>query len=155
MKVLNSILSLMLIITLTNCSKDDNTDDGVGSGKITATIDGVKIDFNNIEGARALNKIAFSGQNGDKSISFLLDDDVDTGTYNYNDEDKAFVITYTESNGDSGLISMSGSLTITKHSGNHITGTFDVEFSNFGYDGSKKAKGSFDITYADAGSLAN
>ena len=151
MKVLNLLLSVMLIATLTNCSEDnENVDDNVGSGKISATIDGVKVDFENVQGAKAIGKIAISGTKDGKEISILFDDNINEGSFGYDDE--VFVMTYTSNNGDSGLITTGGSVNITKHdeSGNHIIGTFDVEFGNYGYEGSVKAKGSFDIKYAEA-----
>ncbi len=54
----------------------------------------------------------------------MINDDVNVGTYN--SSDKVFVMTYTENNGDTGLISMEGTLEVTKHdeSGKHITGIF-------------------------------
>ncbi len=149
--LLKGILISLVIFGLTSCDGDDDlTDNGVGSGKITATINGEKIEFEEVQGVSSIGKIAISGTKGEKVISIMINDDISVGTYNTTDH--VFTMTYTENNGDTGLISMEGTLEVTKHdeNGEHVTGTFNIIFGNYGYDGSTSAQGSFDINYVSA-----
>ncbi len=154
MKKLNVILFALLMVFFTSCG-DDDTDsiddvDGVGSGTITASVDGTQVEFENITGAKA-GVIAIGGEKGDMIFSMLLAGDIKEGTYSGDDLP---AMTYTPDNGETGLLAMSGSLTITKHdeASNVIEGTFDVGFSNWGYEGDDiMVNGSFKVEYVDAG----
>ncbi len=152
MKKLNVILFAVLMVLFTSCGEKDKDDvDNVGSGSITAKIDGTQIEFENVTGAKALGILTLGGDKGDVRISMLFDGDIQEGTYS---DDDLPAMTYTPDNGATGLLAMSGSLTITKHNetSNVVEGSFDVEFSNFGYTGGPVvAKGSFKVEYIDAG----
>jgi len=156
MKKINVILFAALMVLFTSCGEKEKDDvENVGSGSITAKIGSTQVEFEHVKGAKALGILTIGGDKGAMRISMLLNADIQEGTYSGDDLP---AMTFTADNGSTGLISMSGALTITKHntSTNKIEGTFDVEFSNFGYTGSPvTAKGSFKVEYVDVTDFKN
>ncbi|GEM_PF-6965290 len=155
MKIMKKLSTAFLAVSLmvfVSCENDKNNDvNNVGSGSITAKIDGTQIEFGNVSGAKALGLLTLKGDKGDVRIVMLFKDDIKEGTYSGDDLPN---MTYTPDKGVTGLLAMSGSVTITKHNetSNVVEGTFDVVFSNYGYEGGDVvAKGSFKVEYADAG----
>ncbi len=149
------MLAALLIAALASCNKDDddNGDDNNGgggsAGTITATIDGEDVDFKSVDANKALGLIAFDGSEGVYSLSFLLPDDIATGTYDLNSSNLSYSAICEK--GDDGYMASSGSITITKHneSTNKLEGTFD--FTGSGAAGEiTVSNGSFSLEYKEA-----
>ena len=150
MKFYAIVLSVFLMVLSTACDKNNEQNDNiVGSGEITVTIGGKKSVFKEVNGTGLGDKIIIGAALSDLDIEMILDADIVKGTYN---KDK-YAITCGNGQGEAVFTTLtnvtSQSLTITDHdkAHNHVTGTFQLVYTDHETEASVKVEGSFDVKY--------
>jgi hypothetical protein len=147
----------LIAIVMMGCSKSDDDDgdngntDPPGSGSLQMDVDGSTWKANTIVGASAIGFLTISGKDsGSKQeISFLLPDNIETGTHDLS----GFGTVYYISADDTTYWATSGTLEITKHNttSNEVKGTFHFEGDDLLNSSTiSVTNGSFDVDYAEA-----
>jgi hypothetical protein len=153
---MKKVIFLLLAISLTivSCKKnDDNTEEpeaSAGSGKITLKLDnGNFVDFP-IDNASSMGgKIYLNGVNGDNTLTIVVKDpSIGAGNYTTND----FGIVYGENSinvFDSVNNTSNEEFVVTEHnqSSHHISGTYQLTFTDNNTGNTRYAEGTFDVTY--------
>jgi len=107
------------------------------------------VDFKDVTASKAIGVIGFDGKEGIYTLTFLLPDDVATGTYELNSSNLEYSAICEK--GDDGYMASSGTIVITKHneSTNKLEGTFS--FTGSGAAGEiSVTNGSFNLEYQEA-----
>ena len=124
---------------------------GTGDGAIQLDVDGNAWTPDIITAASALGLIALSGEKSDsyKTISFLLPNDITTGTY---DLAEGGITAIYVSEEDQAYFASTGTFEVTKHNTttNKFEGTFEFEGSDFVTGTVSITNGSFDVSYLEA-----
>ncbi len=129
----------------------DNGGGGAGDGTMQLDVDGNTWTPDVVTAASALGLIALSGEKSDseQTISFLLPNDITTGTYDLaTGEITAIYIAENEL----AYFASTGTFEVTTHNTttNKFEGTFNFEGSDFGTGTVSITNGSFDVTYLEA-----
>ncbi len=152
MKSIQTLVTLLFFtLILSSCSKDDNNGSGLGEGTLTAKVDGVS--FNSTLGVQAFNSngaLSLTGAKAGEQISIVIPSYNGPATFNIASGSVFATYSTTSPIGtwSASMVSGSGSIIISDHSGGRIKGTFSFTATSGGSSVTTKniTEGQFDIT---------